>query len=33
MIFDVASEMRSYNDDRLQELLQPAPGTPPGRPT
>jgi len=33
MIFDVVSEMRSYNDDRLQELLQPAPGAPQGRPT
>ena len=33
MIFDVASEMRPYNDDRLQELLQPAPGTAPARPT
>ena len=31
MVFDVASGMRPYNDDRLQELLQPA--TPPGRPT
>lgn len=30
MVFDVASEMRPYNDDRLQELLQPA--TPPARP-
>lgn len=31
MVFDVASGMRPYNDDRLQELLQPA--TPPARPT
>jgi para-nitrobenzyl esterase len=31
MVFDVASEMRPYNDDRLQELLQPA--TPPRQPT
>jgi len=29
MVFDAASEMRPYNDDRLQELLQPA--TPPAR--
>ena len=33
MVFDVASETRSYNDDKLQELLQPAPGAPQGRPT
>jgi hypothetical protein len=33
MIFDVISEMRPYNDDRLQELLQPAPGAPQVRPT
>ena len=33
MIFDVFSEMRPYNDDRLQELLQPAPGAPQVRPT
>ena len=32
MVFDVASETRPYNDDRLQELLQPAPGTQPARP-
>jgi len=31
MVFDTVSETRPYNDDRLQELLQPA--TPPGRPT
>ncbi len=30
MVFDAASAMRPYNDDRLQELLQPA--TPPARP-
>jgi para-nitrobenzyl esterase len=33
MVFDVVSEMRSYNDDRLQELLQPTPTAPAGRPT
>jgi para-nitrobenzyl esterase len=32
MIFDVSSEVRSYNDDRLQELLRPAPAAAPGRP-
>jgi len=32
MVFDVASEMRPYNDDRLQELLQPAPGASQARP-
>jgi para-nitrobenzyl esterase len=31
MVFDTVSETRPYNDDRLQELLQPP--TPPGRPT
>jgi len=32
MIFDVVSETRSFNDDRLQELLQPASAAPPARP-
>ena len=33
MMFNVVSEMRPYNDDRLQELLQPAPGASQARPT